>query len=135
MKKIILIILLFTSFLSASINEYLSDVYFANGIDTKEKSAYKALSEIQDNFELNYPNIYQSVSDWNISYNHTHGIGIDLYESFLQKIYEDKTGTSIAPFIWNVDKISGLVNFSFRGVVKKVAFSNINIKQTTNVPY
>jgi len=79
MKKIILIILLFTSFLSASINEYLSDVYFANGIDTKEKSAYKALSEIQDNFELNYPNIYQSVSDWKVSYNHTHGIGIDLY--------------------------------------------------------
>jgi len=77
MKKIILIILLFTSFLSASINEYLSDVYFANGIDTKKEDADDSLRIINKKFKLSNPEAYKYVNDWNVSYNHTHGIGID----------------------------------------------------------
>ena len=40
MKKIFLILVLGISYLSAEINEYLSDVYFANGIDTTREQAY-----------------------------------------------------------------------------------------------
>ena len=43
MKKILLIVLFSISFSSAEINEYVSDVYFANGIDTSKKQAYKSI--------------------------------------------------------------------------------------------
>lgn len=120
--KIFLILFLFlTSLQALEVNEYLSDVYFANGINTDEDSAKKSRDVLSKKFKLFNPQAYHNVKDWKVSYNHTHGMGIDLYESFLQKIYEDKPGTSIAPFIWNMDEISDLVVWSFRGVVRKVA--------------
>jgi len=91
MKKIHFILLLCVSFLSAEINEYISDVYFANGIDTKKEDADKSIKIISKKFKLSYPEAYKSIKNWKVSYNTTHGIGIDLYESMLQKIYEDTT--------------------------------------------
>jgi len=81
MKKILLLLLFCASFLPAEINEYVSDVYFANGIDTSKKQAHKSLTDINDSIRIKYPEAHKSVKNWQVSYNHTHGIGIDLYES------------------------------------------------------
>ena len=74
MKKILLMLFLGLSFLSAEINEYRSDVYFANGIDTSEDDAKLSLKDINDSMRIKYPEAYNSVNDWQVSYNHTHGI-------------------------------------------------------------
>ena len=88
MKKVLLVLLFCVNFLSAEINEYVSDVYFANGIDTSKKAADESKRKLSKKFKLVNPEAYKSVKNWQVSYNHTHGIGIDLYESFLQKIDE-----------------------------------------------
>jgi hypothetical protein len=114
MKRILFLILFVLTFSSAEINEYLSDVYFANGIDTDDKEAYEALGDINISTMIEYPESYKYVAKWNISYNHTHGIGIDLYESMLQKIDED----------WRIKyalDISGLLKFTYGGIAKMVA--------------
>ena len=87
MKFIFIIILIWVSFLSAKVNEYKSDVYFANGINTDEEVAKKSRDIIDKKFKIFSPESYKSVANWKVSYNHTQGIGMDLYESVLQKIY------------------------------------------------
>ena len=114
MMKIIFALLLSISFLSAEINECLSDVYFANGIDTSEDDAKLAIEDINNSIRIKYPNSYKYVANWKVSYNHTHGKGIDLYESFLQKIDESMT-TMIT---W---EILDLLDYSFKGLAKKAA--------------
>lgn len=121
MKKIFSIILILTGCIFATVDERNVDVYFANGIATDRTSAYKASDKIKEKFQVYNPTLYNSVADWNISYNHTHGIGIDLYESMIQKIYEDKPGKSFLPFIWNAGSLSSLLDLSFKGIVKKIA--------------
>jgi len=114
MKRILFLILIGFTFASAEINEYLSDVYFANGIDTSFQDANKAKNKLMDDFELSNPQAYQYIDDWNVSYNHTHGIGIDLYESMLQKIDEH----------WYTEYLletSGLLDYSWKGLFKMVA--------------
>ena len=51
MKKILILLLLVTSFLWAEIDEYKSDVYFANGIATSEEEANKSLKKIKSEFK------------------------------------------------------------------------------------
>ncbi len=85
MKKIFLIFLLGVSFSFAEINEYVSDVYFANGIDTPRKIADESKRKIAKKFKLSHPDSYKYVANWKVSYNHTQGMGIDLYVAMLQK--------------------------------------------------
>ena len=121
MKKIILILFLFSSFLYAEIDERKSDVYFANGIDTDEFTAKDSVDEIEREFKSSNPQTYKSIKTWDVVYNHTHGIGIDLYESMLQKVYEDAPGDSLVPVIWNIGKVSDYFVLSFKGIVTKIA--------------
>ena len=122
MKKLLIVwFLMLHGLYALEVNECLNDVYFANGIDTDEISAKKSRDMISKKFQSFNPTAYKKVKEWKVSYNHTHGMGIDLYESFLQKIYEDEPGTSMAPFIWNMDEISDYFVWSFRGVVRKIA--------------
>lgn len=114
MKKILFLFLFGFTLASAEINEYLSDVYFANGIDTDERTAKKSIENIRRKFKLSNPQAYQYVNDWNVSYNHTHGIGIDLYESMLQKIDEHWYTESLL-------EVSGLLDYSWKGLFKMVA--------------
>ena len=86
MTKIFLWTILLLTVSCAGINEYKSDVYFANGINTKPSDADEALLEIKNSFKSSTPNSFSSVQNWAVSLNNTHGIGIDLYESFLQKV-------------------------------------------------
>ena len=81
MKNIILILLICFSSLYAEIDEYKSDVYFANGIDTDEQESYKYIEKIQKYSKSKFPKNFNSIKKWDIVYNHTYGIGIDLYES------------------------------------------------------
>ena len=83
MKKILILLLLVTSFLWAEIDEYKSDVYFANGIATTEETAKKSIEEINLKFKASNPETYKSVKKWDVVYNHTHGIALDLYESLV----------------------------------------------------
>ena len=130
MKNIILILLICFSSLYAEIDEYKSDVYFANGIDTDEQESYKYIEKIQKYSKSKFPKNFNSIKKWDIVYNHTYGIGIDLYESLLQKIYEDEPGKSIVPFVWNIGEISDYLVLSFKGVLKRVIkkVSKISIK-------
>lgn len=121
MKKILILFVLISSFLFAEIDECKSDVYFANGIATSRADAAKAIEAIELEFEVSNPEEYKSVENWNIVYNHTHGIGIDLYESLLQKVYEDDVGKSMKPFIWNISELFGLFKNSFKGLTKKIS--------------
>jgi hypothetical protein len=128
MKKIFLILLIGISFSYAEINEYMSDVYFANGINTGQDDAKLSLEDINNSIRIEYPESYKSVANWQVSYNHTHGIGIDLYESMLQKIYEDNPGSSFVPFIYNLDEVIGLLKWDFKTLVGKVA------RKTDSIP-
>jgi len=130
MKKIILLLSVFFNILVAQnglsvsvveVDESKSDVYFANGINTKKIDAEKSIRKVKLEFKKYNLDAYKKVEKWNVSYNHTHGIGIDLYESMLQKMYEDDVGSSIAPFVWNFGEIFGFLDFSFKGLVKKIA--------------
>ena len=67
MKRIIFILLFCVSFLSAEINEYLSDVYFANGIDTTKEQAYLSKDKLSEKFKLSNPQAYKSVANWKVS--------------------------------------------------------------------
>ena len=81
MKNIILILLICFSSLYAEIDEYKSDVYFANGIDTTFEQAEEARNDLNISFKLSHLQTCKFVKKWDIVYNHTYGIGIDLYES------------------------------------------------------
>lgn len=67
---------------------------------------------------IKYPEAYKSVKNWKVSYNHTHGKGIDLYESMLQKIDEH----------WYTEYIldvSGLLDYSWKGIVSEKEFVRV----------
>ena len=116
MKKLFLIfILLGFIAASAAIDERKTDVYFANGINTDEQRARDAAKDLNFSFHIYNSTLYKLVADWKVAYNHTHGIGIDLYESMIQKIYEDQTGNSFIPLIWNAGPLGTLLKFSFKG--------------------
>jgi len=121
MKKILFLILLGFTLASAEINEYLSDVYFANGIDTTYKQAKDAREDLNISTMIAYPQSYKYISKWGISYNHTHGIGIDLYESMLQKIDEHWYTESLL-------EVSGLLDYSWKGLLKMVAKKVAKVK-------
>ena len=114
MKFMFIIILIWISLLSAKVNECVSDVYFANGINTDEDVAKKSRDIIAKKFKTFSPESYKSVANWKVSYNHTHGMGIDLYESMLQKI-DEEFGIAMA---WEV---MDLFDYTFKGLVKKAA--------------
>jgi len=84
MRNIVLLLLFCITLLSAEVNECKSDVYFANGIDTSKKAANESARQLSKKFKLYNPESYKSVAEWKVNYNHTHGIAIDLYGSFLQ---------------------------------------------------
>jgi len=114
MNKIVLFLILLVSFSNSEISEYKSDVYFANGINTKSEDADLAILEIKDSFKFSNPSSFNLVQNWTVSLNNTHGIGIDIYESFLQKIDE----TLSSSVTWEV---MDWFDYTFKGLLKKVA--------------
>lgn len=116
-----LIFLLLLQSLFAKTIEAKSDVYFANGIVASKEDADDTIDEIEDAFETYNPTLYKSVGEWKVAYNTTHGIAIDLYETMIQKIYEDKPGKSLIPFIWNAGSLPTGLNYAFKGLISKIA--------------
>jgi len=114
MRKIFLGFIFLLSVSFAEINEYMSDVYFANGINTDKLKADEAIKDIKLTFETAYPDSFTTVNDWKVSLNRTQGIGIDLYEAMLQKIEEEWTIKYSVKFI-------SMLNYTYGGIVKKVA--------------
>jgi len=114
MRKIFLGFLFLLSVSFAEINEYMSDVYFANGINTDKLKADEAIKDIKLTFETSHPDSFKAVNDWKVSLNRTQGIGIDLYEAMLQKIEEEWTLKYSVKFI-------SMLNYTYGGIVKKVA--------------
>ncbi len=75
MKKLLFVWLLFMGALYAlTVNEYLNDVYFANGINTDEKTAKKSRDILKKEFYAYNSGAAKKIGEWKVSYNHTHGI-------------------------------------------------------------
>ena len=103
MKKIVLLLILISTLVFSAINECKTDIYFGNGILTKEKDAIKNAGilrkAIKKKFGLDYYNKHIGKVDY--AYNSTHLGGIhDLFESLFQKL-------SVAEFL---DKLKKLGN-------------------------
>lgn len=120
MKKLLLLLLIVCS-LFAEIDERKIDVYFANGIDTSVRRAKEAKDKISEKYQTYNPTLYKSVEDWKVAYNTTHGIGLDLYESTIQKVYEDPVGKSLVPFLWNLPTIAGMFDIGISNIVGDIA--------------
>jgi formylmethanofuran dehydrogenase subunit E-like metal-binding protein len=90
MKSLLLLffLLLYPSTSFAEIDERKTDVYFANGISTKERTAidYSDLLKktMIDKFGMDYYN--QHINKVSYAYNSTHGDAFDLAESLDQKL-------------------------------------------------
>jgi len=86
MKKIFLLLIFLNSFIFSAIDESKIDVYFGNGILTKEKSAKdnaKLLeNSIKQKFGLDY--YHKHIGKVDYAYNHTEGQIADLIESAKQ---------------------------------------------------
>jgi len=93
MKKLLLLLLVSLSWLNAiEIDEYKTDVYFANGILTNEKNATSNTLLLEKSIRIkryndNEEKMYQHIGKVKEAYNETHfgGFG-DLIESLLQKL-------------------------------------------------
>ena len=86
------------------INECMSDIYFANGINTSKKDARKQLDELiykqvlKSKFNLDEEKMTKTVN-FKLAYNNTMGIAFDLLESYNQKKAEHGT------FWWTLSTI------------------------------
>ena len=117
MKKKLLILILLLSSLFAEIDERKSDVYFANGIDTSEGEARAALNKLKVETKIEYPSSFKDIKEWKASYNHSYGMGVDLYESMIQKIYEGDLGINVKVGVW---ESLGLFDYTVKGVINKI---------------
>ena len=134
MKNIFIIfILLLSTFLYASIDERKSDVYFANGIDTTKKQANDAKNVLLKQTKKLNLDSFNSIANWEVSYNETHGFQQDIYESAIQKIFtklDDKHSkySYAGATVWIVDTVmkipalkdllKGVLYFGGRKLVK-----------------
>lgn len=114
---LILTISIFNSYLYAEeekINECMSDIYFANGINTKRTEAREQLDNIIrkevliSQFNLDEEKMNKAV-DFKLAYNNTMGIAFDLLESYGQKKAEHGT------FWWTL----GTMYDVFGGIAKQ----------------
>ena len=89
MKKLLLIfVLLFNPLIAfAEINECKTDVYFANGILTKQQSAIDNALLLEDAIKQKFGIAYytQKIGKVDYAYNQTQGFLPDGIETFLQK--------------------------------------------------
>ncbi len=111
MKKLLIAFLfLFIASLQAEVNEYQSDVYFANGINTTKEQADDAKNALKKKTKIKNPETFKSVAAWEVSYNNTNGMFFDLYEAMLQKVYEDGYGANVKALLWNWEEVVDTVD-------------------------
>jgi len=118
MKKYLFLIFTFIVFVTQLkaevINEYMNDIYFANGINTSRPDAQKQLDELIleevliTQFNGDFQKMKQS-ADFKLAYNNTLGIAFDLLESYNQKKAEHGT------FWWTL----GTIYDVFGGIAKQ----------------
>jgi hypothetical protein len=93
MKKYLFLFLTFTVFAmqlkAETINEYMNDIYFANGINTSRASARITLDNTI-RVEVLKQQYYQK-TNFKLAYNNTLGIAFDLLEAYNQKQAEHGT--------------------------------------------
>ncbi len=103
MKKIVLVFaVLVSAAFSGEINEYVSDVYFANGINTSVASGATTRTAIKRMYETHNPTLYKFVNEWKVSVNHTEGIALDMAEAFEQKMNTEWYGVLYT--VWSTVK-------------------------------
>ena len=88
MKKIFLLLILFSSFAFSIVDESKIDVYFGNGILTKEKDAIDNALLLRDTIKQKYGLKYyhKHIGKVDYVYNQTRGMALDLFESTYQVI-------------------------------------------------
>ena len=112
-KVLVLFVVFFSILLQAEIDERKSDVYFANGINTKQDDAEKGAYTLRDETEVDYPKAFKSIVDWKVSYNKTKGFQQDIYESSIQALFvklddKDHWSQKAGAVVWVVDTVMGL---------------------------
>lgn len=123
MKKYILIFsLLFSLTLQANvpnINECMSDIYFANSIETTKKEAKKHLSLIRKKIKLKkYSGSSKQMNqilNFKLNYNESHGLNLDIYDTFMF-LANEEAGCHTYKTTMEI-----LVDFSAGRVIKKTA--------------
>jgi len=88
MRNILLLIVLISSFAFSAIDECKIDVYYANGILTKEWQAQKNSELLEDaiktKFDIDY--FKKHIGEVGYSYNQTNGMILDGLETYMQKL-------------------------------------------------
>ena len=118
---LIFVVIAFSFTLQAKdvINEYMNDIYFANGINTSRDEAQAQLKDLiekqvkKDIFHNNYSKMNQTVT-FKLAYNHTLGPALDLLEAYEQKKAEHKT------FWWVLNAV-----YDVYGRIAKVGLKHI----------
>jgi len=94
MKKLLIFFTVLSTFVFSAIDEYKTDVYFANGILAEKKDARDNAGILRDaiieKLGINYYNKHIGKVDY--AYNRTDGFVIDMLESLVQKL----NGTVVA---------------------------------------
>lgn len=93
MKKLLwlLLVWLYPLLSFGAINESLTDVYYANGMQVNEGNATVSTillkrSIQKDRYNLDYQEYLKHIGKVTESYNSTHGLFPDFFESFMQKL-------------------------------------------------
>jgi len=102
MKKILLLLLAPLILLANAhipIDERVTDVYFANGIMNSQDDADDSLDLIKKEIQIElYKNDIDEMKkyhNFDTAYNKSYGMGLDLFESFLQVIAQSSTANSL----------------------------------------
>ena len=92
MKKIFLLLILFSSFALSIVDESKVDVYFGNGILTTDEDARSNAEDVlepairKDIYKNNEDEMYKHIGKVDYAYNQTRGMALDLFESTYQVI-------------------------------------------------
>ncbi len=141
MKKIFLLLILVSSFVFATIDEYKTDIYFGNGILTSPRQAFDNAENVLKPAlieTLGLKAFQERIGKVDYAYNDTFGFDQDIFESALQitnlsdyvdwwtkKLYENKQSVHEANIKAQVDKYEASIRAGHRVLV--VAHSQGNL--------
>ena len=87
---LLLLLIPFILLAKAPIDERVTDIYFANGIMNSKKDARASLKLVEDEVLLSLYNgdklEMEKHHNFDTAYNESYGMGLDLFESFLQVV-------------------------------------------------
>ena len=139
--SILIYFLLSTISVHAEINEYMNDVYFANGINTNQQDAWKTRTDLKILYKFQNTASYKLVKDWKVAVNHTEGVALDLIEAANQSVSIEWWGqaykwwTDVKKYVLTLVKsafaeyIQGEVEDKLKSSMTKILFARSHCPQ------